>query len=238
MNRSRAFTLIEVLVVVAIIALLLAILMPSLSRVRQQSISATCLSSHHQIGVALTMYANRNRGYLPPQNTDLIEWVPDPTRLAFEKELGRNNYHKVLFCPNDDIMRDPEVEKRPPWPPGHVYGTTVYRIGYYYLGNPTWRNPANPSDASPSADVMWLDVNRNGKNRDEYICKIDEKNAEQVVVMTCRIIPQGPREGWLFRHPLDDKKGWSNVSCGDGHAEVRTHSKVKVRWHSPYPVGW
>ena len=124
MNRSNGFTLIEVLVVVAIIALLLAILMPSMSRARQQSISATCLSNQHQIGIALTTYANHNMGFLPPQNTNLIEWVPNPTRLAFEKELGRNNYHKVLFCPNDDIMRDPDVEKRPPWPPGNAYGTT------------------------------------------------------------------------------------------------------------------
>lgn len=237
MSRRRAFTLIEILVVVGIIALLVAILIPSLHRARENSISAVCMSSQHQIGIALRMYAQRNRGDLPQQITTLIEWVPEPTRFGLEKELGKNNYHKVLFCPNDDIMRDPDIEAQWPWPPGRAYGTMVYRIGYYYLGNPTWVNPSGGEQPYP-ATSMWFDVNRNGKTRDEYICKIDEKGSEHIVVLTCRVIPQGPQENWTFRHPFNDKRGWCNVVCGDGHAEKRPYFKAKVRWYTPNPVGW
>lgn len=67
-NRLRgraAFTLIEVLVVVAIIALLVAILLPSLKAARDQARRTSCGSNLHQVGVALTSYVNDFRGQLP-----------------------------------------------------------------------------------------------------------------------------------------------------------------------------
>ncbi len=62
---AAGFTLIEVLVVVAIIALLVAILLPSLAAARAQARSTTCQSNLHQAGLALTMYANESRDFIP-----------------------------------------------------------------------------------------------------------------------------------------------------------------------------
>ncbi len=59
----RAFTLIEMLVTVAIIALLAAILLPSLNVAREQARSTVCLSNLHQLGTATTMYLNANHDY-------------------------------------------------------------------------------------------------------------------------------------------------------------------------------
>jgi len=55
--KKRAFTLIEILVVLAIIAVLAAILLPVLSRVREKGRAAVCQSNLKQIGTAITMYA-------------------------------------------------------------------------------------------------------------------------------------------------------------------------------------
>ena len=65
MRRVRAFSLIELLVVSAIIALLLSILLPSLSTVRQQGRLTQCLSHLTQIGHAWNLYANNNSDVFP-----------------------------------------------------------------------------------------------------------------------------------------------------------------------------
>lgn len=64
-SRRMAFTLIEVLVVVAIIALLISILLPSLSKAREQSRRTLCLANLHQFGAGLVMYASENKQLFP-----------------------------------------------------------------------------------------------------------------------------------------------------------------------------
>jgi len=64
-NNKKAFTLVELLVVISIIALLLAILMPSLQKARAQAKQVLCSSNLKQIFMGMTFYAEDNNGYLP-----------------------------------------------------------------------------------------------------------------------------------------------------------------------------
>ena len=66
MRQSRAFTLVELLVVIGIIALLTGLLVSATSSARAAAASVHCLSNLRQMATAATDYASRNRGSYPP----------------------------------------------------------------------------------------------------------------------------------------------------------------------------
>src|SRR5687768_6701238 len=65
-GRRYAFTLVELLVVIGIIAVLIAILLPSLSRSREQANTVKCMSNLRQLHTASEMYSNMFHGFVMP----------------------------------------------------------------------------------------------------------------------------------------------------------------------------
>jgi len=64
-RRSSAFTLVELLVVIGIIAVLVSILLPALGRARRQARTAQCLSNVRTISLGAMQYWNESKGYSP-----------------------------------------------------------------------------------------------------------------------------------------------------------------------------
>src|SRR3954454_19197506 len=100
---KRAFSLIELLVVIAIISLLAALLLPALARTKETGRSAACLSSLHQIGIALQLYVQDNQNRLPimyDRSTSGLTGTNGPSvDLVLSNQLGTVT---VLRCPSDN----------------------------------------------------------------------------------------------------------------------------------------
>src|SRR5690242_13035537 len=98
----RAFTLVELLVVIGIIALLIAILLPSLSRAREQSRRVTCLSNLRSLAHGMYQYAGDFRDRLPNGNyaNDADPNHGDQVLVSLWREYL--TAAAVFHCPSDE----------------------------------------------------------------------------------------------------------------------------------------
>lgn len=87
MRKLKAFTLVELLVVIGIIALLISILLPALNKARQQAQMTACLSQLRQIGTASAMFANEHRNHYPLAGR---LWVATATPAGTNDPMQRN----------------------------------------------------------------------------------------------------------------------------------------------------
>jgi prepilin-type N-terminal cleavage/methylation domain-containing protein len=114
---GSAFTLVELLVVIGIIAILIAILMPALRRAREQANEIACASNQRQLMMAFLMFAADQKGHLPGNFTDHAN--PDADKRAW------------LLNYQEPVTNAPQ-------------GGTIYK---YLKSKDVYRCPSIPADA-------------------------------------------------------------------------------------------
>jgi prepilin-type N-terminal cleavage/methylation domain-containing protein/prepilin-type processing-associated H-X9-DG protein len=175
LRTPQAFTLVELLVVIGIIALLISILLPSLSSARETAMGVKSLSNLRQIGLAIQMYRNDNGGFYPVHSSQ-SSVVP---RTRWPDHLYQYvNSTEVFLSPlldDDDRSRmiAPFAHSVDQQTGAPIPGTTVYHGGYgynyHYLGNA--RQPgglppfhANSSNIRAAAQTIAVADTHGSKN--------------------------------------------------------------------------
>jgi prepilin-type N-terminal cleavage/methylation domain-containing protein len=167
-NPRRAFTLVELLVVIGIIAVLAALLMPMLSKAKNQAGKAVDLNNFRQIMLAVSIYASGNGEVLPSANWDmgtgnLPGWLYNPGgEITFDIKTGQLwpilHNPKVYVCPNDDLQMVHWSEKyqcdmqRPQQLSSYAMNGGV--VGYS-LSYELSHRPAKTTQMQPGDCIFW-----------------------------------------------------------------------------------
>jgi prepilin-type N-terminal cleavage/methylation domain-containing protein/prepilin-type processing-associated H-X9-DG protein len=149
------FTLVELLVVIGIIALLIALLMPTLQRSREAARRVACLSNLRQVHAAFNFYAMANRDQVPlgyrtqsKQFNSMVFTTTGGNRWVLFGVLyasGLLDSPSVLFCPSENNPKFMLNTADNPWPDPGV--TPSYNIQSGYCARPAHEIPddlANP----------------------------------------------------------------------------------------------
>lgn len=199
---KRGFTLLELLVVIGIIALLIGMLVPALSRARGQASTTACLSNLRQLVIAASIYSQQNSGRYPVARWGSDSWdFSIVAGRAVPGLLWRGQANmRIQQCPGFDgksnTFFDPYT--------GYNYNTS-------YIGHGQGETVETPAKLvqvrQPSRTALFGDGEYyNGANK---FMRAPFPHAGDLSLSTRAAGTQG------FRH-----RGRTNVAFCDGHAET------------------
>lgn len=224
----RAFTLVELLVVIAVVALLIGILLPALGRTRRAAHATACASNLRQAFLACRMYADVNDGVGPAIGQPygrLPNWalvVLEASGLAGQTAGELYDEGTVLICPTTDRAFGGQMTR--------TYAMNATGHADYQLGDPdSYDDADNPghirfdlirfSDRAAAlvdSQPAFFDSNAPPPTRSASV--IDFRNEEHV------------RDRLAVLHGGEDR---FNTAFFDG--SVRTVADVPEFWREPLP---
>jgi len=240
-SQRRAFTLLELLLVIAIIALILSILMPALSAARQAGQGAVCLANLRRLAISCQLYLDLSDGRFPPMRLSTVDGETYVNEFGAEKprwqwflafELGAiitppadggtfgdsfstNMNNDYFVCPS-------------------LFGTYTrdirngaYGYNYQYLGNsrthtapPAYDNfPVHENRITvPTQTVVFADSRGGHPEHGKHAYSLDPPRL--AVEMNATRFGPGPSDGPIQHSPAEARhQRRANTAFADGHCE-------------------
>jgi prepilin-type N-terminal cleavage/methylation domain-containing protein len=225
---KRGFSLIELLVVVAIICLLVAFLFPVITGARGNALRVVCASNLRQVALICQAYAGDCRGHLPQANSDNPGTFKFNIGTVVDRFMGDLSIGpQVWYCP---ALHQP---KRSPasWmkhiPSFDWNSPDEFPLGYFYVGNPSvW---------SMAKFVKPVPVT---------VTNIDRR--VELVFDFCSALRPAPNEGrlvkewYVFPHQGEARPDCSNILMGDMSLESRPKEQLTLGYmfYHPENIYW
>lgn len=219
-TRSRAFTLVELLVVVAIVAVLAAMLLPALQKAKEKARQGVCISNLRQMGMAVLLYVDESAGHLPfcdnwPSATEnyagpwpLLLWpvyLQDAKVFVCpSKARGNINFQTVGYCTGPVTIQI----GNPPVPVGYGWNKGWLPGG----GGPgTPNEPRKYNDFATAATRLLLFADNIGNN-----AALPDERSDCYIYAVPSTGPDSLGQGTIrYRHT-----GTASGCFLDGHLEI------------------
>jgi prepilin-type N-terminal cleavage/methylation domain-containing protein/prepilin-type processing-associated H-X9-DG protein len=235
--RQTAFTLVELLVVIGIIAVLLAFLMPGVWKAKEQANAAICASNLRQIGNAFIMYAQDNEGKFPfhadwgpPNKEDWIHWQPGPGRddndlaktSAIAKGMGKFNA-QVFRCPSDDTSNRTRFDSERQGPRRYEFS---YSMNGFFASNGSPPGPRMAAIVNPSGKILVIEEDELSLDDGHYWPAGFNSPVENFLGTRHTRPRRRDYRSWMGRPEGQrvDRNERGNVLFADGHAEYVTRA--------------
>ena len=248
-ERHRpAFTLAELLVVISIITLLVAILLPALSRAKAKAREVACLNNLKQLQICAKLYSLDNDGFLPPNRYayNIVTKAPSPgfsekltwcAGLAPFDTTTENIERGLLFPYNKStgIYRCPSDKSRVRTPEGeslHLRRTRSYNLSQSINGTPyhdktfyppSFAKESEIDDPSPSELLFFV-----GVHEDSIL------DSHFGIPPRGSIFDEEPLQWWDL--PAGRHSRGGNFSFADGHVEHWRWARPKIFTELGQPV--
>lgn len=229
-KSTQAFTLVELLVSIAIIGILASLLLPSLSKSKTQARTAQCQGNLRQLQLCFQLYVSDSDDCMPPNNSIFIigggapvpgiSWLPDmdarteydPSNIVDGVLFQYNRSLAIYHCPSDHSTLETATGIKLPQPRWRSYNMSQSVNGYpdypgydpmlfYYI--PMWKKSTEIT--RPTERFVFIDENEDSIEDAEFGSP-----------------PRGSPYYWQnvwWDMPSDRHDRGANLSFTDGHVE-------------------